>query len=191
MSGSNKADVLTATKSRTVDTALELFSAHGVSGTSLQMIAEQLGVTKAAIYHQFKSKDEIVIAVTETIMGPLEAASLRAEAQPTPQKRRQSLVGDLVDQAVKQRKVAGLLQRDPYIGKLFSEYDRFSHIMGLMNSLLVGPKDIAEARVTAALILTSIGGTVMHPMVAEVDDETLRNQLWDLADGLVRKLNKL
>ncbi len=191
MSRSSKAEFLTATKSRTVHNALELFSAHGVSGTSLQMIAEKLGVTKAAIYHQFKSKEEIVIAVTETVMGPLEEASLRAEAQPTVSKKRLSLVEALVDQAVKHRKVAGLLQRDPYIGNLFTVHDRFSHIMEMMNALLLGPNNTAEARVTAALILTSIGATVMHPMVADIDDETLRQQLWDLTGGLVRKLNKL
>jgi AcrR family transcriptional regulator len=30
-----------------------------VSGTSLQMIAGAMGVTKAAVYHQFKTKEEI------------------------------------------------------------------------------------------------------------------------------------
>src|SRR5579862_7894371 len=46
---------------RVSEAALELFSQHGVGGTSLQMIADALGVTKAAVYHQFKTKDEIVI----------------------------------------------------------------------------------------------------------------------------------
>jgi AcrR family transcriptional regulator len=30
-----------------------------VSGTSLQLIAGAMGVMKAAVYHQFKTKDEI------------------------------------------------------------------------------------------------------------------------------------
>ena len=55
----------TAAQTRILDAALDLFADHGVSGTSLQMIADAIGVTKAAVYHQFKTKEEIVIAVTE------------------------------------------------------------------------------------------------------------------------------
>src|SRR5215216_3806867 len=53
------------TQLRTVRVALELFAIHGVGGTSLQMIADALGVTKAAVYHQFPAKDSIVIAAIE------------------------------------------------------------------------------------------------------------------------------
>ena len=37
------------TRTRLLETALELFTTHGVEGTSLQMIADALGVTKAAV----------------------------------------------------------------------------------------------------------------------------------------------
>ena len=50
-------------RARVLNAALELFAEHGVSGTSLQMIADHLGVTKAAVYHQFNTKEEIVRAV--------------------------------------------------------------------------------------------------------------------------------
>jgi len=53
-----------AAQLRIVRAAHELFGQHGVSGTSLQMIADAVGVTKAAVYHQFKSKDDVVLAVT-------------------------------------------------------------------------------------------------------------------------------
>ncbi|NUR16364.1 MAG: helix-turn-helix transcriptional regulator, partial [Dermatophilaceae bacterium] len=47
---------------RVIDAAVELFAEHGVSGTSLQMIADHLGVTKAAVYYQFHAKEDIVLA---------------------------------------------------------------------------------------------------------------------------------
>jgi AcrR family transcriptional regulator len=47
----------TAAQTRVLDAALDLISEHGVSGTSLQMIADAVGVTKAAVYHQFKTKE--------------------------------------------------------------------------------------------------------------------------------------
>ena len=73
-----------AAQSRVIDAALELFSEHGVGGTSLQMIADTIGVTKAAVYHQFKTKDEIVIAAAgtelERVKGVVEAAEAETDA---------------------------------------------------------------------------------------------------------------
>ena len=63
-----------AAQTRIVTAALALFAEHGVNGTSLQMIADAIGVTKAAVYHQFKTKDEIVLAAAEVELAKLEAA---------------------------------------------------------------------------------------------------------------------
>ena len=52
-----------------------------MGGTSLQMIADEIGVTKAAVYHQFKTKEEIVIALTERELGGLEEALEAAETE--------------------------------------------------------------------------------------------------------------
>ena len=43
--------------------SLELFTQKGYDGTSLREIAEKLGVTKAAIYYHFASKDDILMAL--------------------------------------------------------------------------------------------------------------------------------
>ncbi|MEN3613971.1 TetR/AcrR family transcriptional regulator [Plantactinospora sp. ZYX-F-223] len=48
------------TRSRIQAVALELFTEQGYEKTSLREIAERLGVTKAALYYHFKSKDDIV-----------------------------------------------------------------------------------------------------------------------------------
>ena len=69
---------------RIITAALDLFAEHGVNGTSLQMIADAIGVTKAAVYHQFKTKDEIVLAAVEVDLAKLEAALDAAEAEPRP-----------------------------------------------------------------------------------------------------------
>jgi hypothetical protein len=42
----------TPAQTRVIEAALALFAEHGISGTSLQMIADAIGVTKAAVYHQ-------------------------------------------------------------------------------------------------------------------------------------------
>ena len=59
----------TTARERVLHAARSLFSEYGVSGTSLQMIADHLGVTKAAVYHQFHTKDEIVLALLDGVGG--------------------------------------------------------------------------------------------------------------------------
>ena len=70
-----------------------------MSGTSLQMIADAMGVTKAAVYHQFKTKEEIVIAVLEADLVRLESALDTAEAEQGP-RAREVLLTLVIDLAV-------------------------------------------------------------------------------------------
>ena len=77
----------TAAQTRVLDAALRLIAERGVSGTSLQMIADAMGVTKAAVYRQFKTKEEIVVAITEREMARLEdAVEAAPRSQPLPSK---------------------------------------------------------------------------------------------------------
>ena len=48
------------------------------------MIADEIGVTKAAVYHQYKTKDEIVLAAAESELGRLEAVVEVAETESSP-----------------------------------------------------------------------------------------------------------
>src|SRR5574342_292361 len=82
----------TAAQTRIIEAALALFAEHGISGTSLQMIADELGVTKAAVYHQYNTKDEIVLAVAEVVLTGLEAALTRAEAERSRSRARAVLI---------------------------------------------------------------------------------------------------
>ena len=46
---------VTDTRQRLIDAAIELCTRYTFAGTSLQMIADELGFTKAAIYHHFRT----------------------------------------------------------------------------------------------------------------------------------------
>ena len=47
-------------KQRIIDTAAELFHKKGYQSTTLQDVSEALGVSKAALYHYVKSKDDLL-----------------------------------------------------------------------------------------------------------------------------------
>ncbi|MGW0069548.1 TetR/AcrR family transcriptional regulator, partial [Streptosporangium sandarakinum] len=60
------------TRTRIQETALRLFTEQGYEATSLREIAEALGVTKAALYYHFKSKEEIITSLVEDRIRTLE-----------------------------------------------------------------------------------------------------------------------
>jgi len=58
-----------ATRDRILAVALELFSAKGYEGTSIRDIAEQMEMTKAAVFYHFPAKEDLLAA----ILGPAMA----------------------------------------------------------------------------------------------------------------------
>src|SRR5215471_7421560 len=72
----------TDTRSRVQKVALELFAEQGYEKTSLREIAERLGVTKAALYYHFKSKEDIVHSFTDDYFTEIDALLDWAKGQP-------------------------------------------------------------------------------------------------------------
>jgi AcrR family transcriptional regulator len=173
-----------AAQTRVIAAALELFAAHGVAGTSLQMIADALGVTKAAVYHQFKTKDEIVLAAAQADMTRLEGALEAAEAEAGRPQALDLLLVRLVDLAVDHRRMVSLLHNDPVMVRLLTAHEPFRRLMDRLYRLLAGDDD--DARVAAAMLSSAIGGAVVHPLVADVDDDTLRADLLHLTRRFLR-----
>jgi AcrR family transcriptional regulator len=164
---------------------LDLIADHGVSGTSLQMIADAIGVSKAAVYHQFKTKDEIVVAVTELELSKLEDAVAAAHAEPDPLSARKVLLTQVIDMAVRRRRWIRTLQNDPIIVRLLGEHAPFRDFIGELYGLLQDERDDTVARVTAALFSSAIAGTVSNPLLDDIDDDTLRAALISLTTRML------
>ncbi|WP_269432120.1 TetR/AcrR family transcriptional regulator [Mycobacterium nebraskense] len=175
----------TASQVRTLHAALELFAECGVGATSYQMIADAVGVTKGAIYHQFNTKDEIIIAVAEMELARLEDALEAAEALDCRIEARELLLNRVIDHAVGHRRAANTLQFDPVIVRLLSEHEPFQRFIERLYGMLVGDEPGPDTQVRLAALTCVVGGTVSHPLVADLDDDTLRIQLLDMARRIV------
>lgn len=69
---------------------MELFAEHGYDKTSLREIAERLGVTKAALYYHFRSKEDIVVSLSEDLRDGIDDIVAWAESeQPGPARSQQ------------------------------------------------------------------------------------------------------
>ena len=172
---------LTAAQTRIVTAALDLFARHGVGGTSLQMIADEIGVTKAAVYHQYPTKEEIVVAAATAELARLEAVVEAAEAEPNPRRARDACIAGIVDLAVDRRRTVGTILGDPVIVGFFAHHAAFRDVMHRMRGILIGDDAGPEARVRTAMLIAAISGAVMHPFVVDLDDDVLRTELLRLA----------
>ena len=72
--------------------ALEMFAERGYAGTSLREIAERLGVTKAALYFHFRTKEEILTAILRGYLDGIATLVAAAEAEPRSPERQERLL---------------------------------------------------------------------------------------------------
>lgn len=68
------------TKQEILEAALDLFSAQGFEATSMQQIAEAVGIRKPSLYSHFAGKQEILDELVRTTIEQYEKHSLFAQA---------------------------------------------------------------------------------------------------------------
>lgn len=141
---------------RLLNAAGELFAEFGVSGTSLQDIADRLGVTKAAVYHQFATKEEIVIAVAQPVIERLRGIADVAETMPA-EEARHAVIRGLVDVALTERGTASVVRRDPTMSQILDAHRPYAEQLERVNALLLGPHPTPERRIALAFA----GGGIM------------------------------
>src|SRR5271166_2308364 len=102
-----------STRDRILDVALDLFTEQGFDGTSLREIAEQLGVTKAAIYYHFASKDDILMALHMRLHEfSKDALSRLTDGEPVDLELWGALLDQVMDQMLAQRKIFLMHERN-------------------------------------------------------------------------------
>jgi len=69
------------TRERIQDVARELFLQQGVQRTSLQDIADKLGITKPALYYHFASRDELIRSIVQPLIDDGEQFIAEKESQ--------------------------------------------------------------------------------------------------------------
>ncbi len=67
--GSLRAAHVEGTRRALLDTARRLFTENGFQATRTEEIAEQAGLTRGALYHHFKDKEDLFRAVHEEVVG--------------------------------------------------------------------------------------------------------------------------
>ncbi len=100
------------TRERILDVALDLFTDQGFDGTSMREIAEQLGISKPAIYYHFASKDEILMALHMRLHQFGRDALAQLTGQTVTLQLWGSLLDEVLDQMMAQRKIFLMHERN-------------------------------------------------------------------------------
>jgi len=76
-----------------IDTAIELFRRKGYRTTSLEDVATELGITKAALYHYVESKEELLSAIfTQALQVIFEGTRQIAALELPPDKKLRQII---------------------------------------------------------------------------------------------------
>lgn len=65
MTSARRRPARSQTRRQLLDAATAIFARRGIAGTSLADIAAEAGLTKGAVYSNFESKDQLVLAIME------------------------------------------------------------------------------------------------------------------------------
>ncbi|HXB48227.1 MAG TPA: TetR/AcrR family transcriptional regulator [Streptosporangiaceae bacterium] len=173
------------TRSRLRELALQLFAEQGYEKTSLREIAERLGVTKAALYYYFKSKEEIVRSLVEDYMAELDELISWGKEQPRSADTRARIVRRYLDIVTNGAAVFRLLhQNQAVVSSLAAAKGRgelFRERMDALVDLLTEPDAPIHEQVRAASCLMSISFCCMHYQDRAASPAELKQAVLDVA----------
>jgi AcrR family transcriptional regulator len=140
--------------------ALARFRVGGFVGTSIADLAGALGVSKAAIYYHYRSKDALLHRLVDPLLDAIDAC---IQDHNQPRRTARQLLGDYLAVLLAHREVVPLVATDvavlnhPTIGpRLHAQNQQ-------LQSLLTAPNTDVAARLRAEAAL----GAIWRPLIAE------------------------
>ena len=177
-------------RGRVLDAAVALFAEHGVHGTSLQMIADRVGVSKAAVYYHFHSKEDIALEVIRPSIEDIARFIRIADALPDAQQRRAVAVSGLIEMIVRHRRLAVVFYCDPAIDQLVLDVPYFRAATERLRELLEGPDCTDVDRIAFSVFLSGVGKAAADPELVDIADADLHRALLDLSGRILVPLDE-
>jgi AcrR family transcriptional regulator len=168
----------TDTRTRLIEAAIGLFTQHSFAGTSLQMIADELGLTKAAIYHHFRTREQLLAAVIEPMLDELRTVVESAETKRTPHARAEHMLSGYAALAVRNRGLVAVLATDPSVATVLTDRAEWGKLIMRQLALLADVDPGPAGEVKAAMVFAGMAGAA-GPTWGNLDDDALREHLVD------------
>ncbi|GAA0951419.1 helix-turn-helix domain-containing protein [Nonomuraea longicatena] len=175
------------TRSRIQDIAFRLFTEQGYEATSLREIAEELGVTKAALYYHFRTKEDIVTGMVDDRLEELEEMLAWLRTQPkSPQTRRELIhrYAESLD-SPRQSRMARFLERNQ---TALRDHPKILAMRSKMLEIveeLLAPEDELTTRVRRSMALFTLHAGMYISSDAVPDEKSRRAATVEVALELV------
>jgi AcrR family transcriptional regulator len=173
------------TRRKLLDAAEALISRHGFAGTSLQMIADELGITKAAIYYHFRTRDQLLVALMEPLLHQTRRAVETAETQRTPRTQMDAMVQGFAGIVARNRSLAAVMVFDPSVHQILQLQPDWGDLiirqLALLTQLDSGPTGIIKA----TALLTGLAGAATGAP-ADIGDDALIVELCEIGRRTMR-----
>lgn len=167
------------TRQRLLDVAVGLISRHGFAGTSLQMIADELGFTKAAIYYHFRTRDQLLIALLEPLLHKIRHVVETAESHRTRRAQTDAMVCGFAEVVSKNRSLAAVMVFDPSVHRALQLQPEWGDLIERQRALLMQLDPGTAGVVKATAVFTGLAGAASGAPV-DLDDGSLVEQLSDV-----------
>lgn len=96
-----------------LETAASRFEAKGYAGTSVDEIARELGITKAAVYHYWGSKEELLAGIQDRALALLREKLDRLDEEDSPYETHfEATVAAYIDAVLENKSFVSVLLRD-------------------------------------------------------------------------------
>ncbi|WP_329104168.1 TetR/AcrR family transcriptional regulator [Micromonospora sp. NBC_01699] len=182
------------TRARIQAVALELFTEQGYEKTSLREIAERLGVTKAALYYHFKSKDDIVNSFVEDRLGRLDGLIKMGAEPPTDvAARRRELLSRYADEffgsSSTGHSVMRFFDQNQTVLKSLPAGQMMRERLLQLATVLASPEDSPTAQLRAALALFAVHSSWFAIRSPEISDVQRRDIALEIAHELLDRIS--
>ena len=158
-------EILAYKRERILEEAVKLFYERGFTGTTLDDIAAELGVTKPFIYTHFRSKTDLLAALCKpTIELSLEAVTSAAKGLGSPTERLQRAVMDFTQVVLSRQANIAIYFREEKnlapdaLAEINALRKRFDRVLSklLAEGVAAGEFDVKDVSLTAL----AIGGMI-------------------------------
>ncbi|MFJ8869131.1 TetR/AcrR family transcriptional regulator [Streptomyces sp. NPDC102473] len=175
------------TRQRIQDVALDLFAEQGYEKTSLREIAEQLQVTKAALYYHFKTKEDILVSIFEDLNRPVEEIVAWGQGQPRTLETKTEVLVRYSEALKAAASLFVFMQENQATVRELSIGDTMKHRVMALVDLIKEPDAPLTDQVRCFTALIALHAGMMALKDAEGDPEEKREAALEVAVELVTK----
>lgn len=166
---------------RVLAAALDLFGQSGYEGTSLQQIADRLGVTKAAVYYHFRTKNEILGALLQPALMDLQyLLDLAERGSFRSGDGREQNLSDFVDFLLRHQQVTAFVTRDLAAAGQPELREPLRMLGDRLRALVLGDLSPAPDRLAVLWANATLGALSGAALTLDMDEAGLREQLVEL-----------